>query len=66
MKSCVSDGAAAMLGVHNGMVMHIQEKVPDLIKMHCVCHRLALACVVMYKELLCLQNQMWKFNKYFR
>jgi len=66
MKSCVSDGAAAMLGVHNGMVMHIQEKVPDLIKMHCVCHWLALACVVMYKELLCLQNQMWKFNKYFR
>lgn len=36
MKSCVSDGANAMLGAHNGMVAHIRKKVPDLVNIHCV------------------------------
>ena len=70
MKSCVSDGANAMLGAHNGMVAHIQKKVPDLVNIHCVCHRLALACVDTCKELTYLLtverllNQVWKFYDY--
>ena len=70
MKSCVSDGANAMLGAHNGMVAHIRNKVPDLVNMHCVCHQLALACVDTCKELTYLLtverllNQMWKFYDY--
>ena len=70
MKSCVSDGANAMLGAHNGMVAHIRKKVPDLVNIHCVCHRLALACVDTCKELTYLMteerllNQVWKFYDY--
>ena len=70
MKSCVSDGANAMLGAHNGMVAHIRKKVPDLVNIHCVCHRLALACVDTCKELTYLLtverllNQVWKFYDY--
>ena len=70
MKSCVSDRANAMLGAHNGMVAHIRKKVPDLVNIHCVCHRLALACVDTCKELTYLLtverllNQVWKFYDY--
>ena len=70
MKSCVSDGANVMLGAHNGMVAHIRKKVPDLVNIHCVCHRLALACVDTCKELTYLLtverllNQVWKFYDY--
>ena len=70
MKSCVSYGANAMHAAHNGTVAHIQKKVPDLINVHCVCHRLALVCVDMYKELTYLLtverqlNQVWKFYDY--
>jgi len=51
MKSCVTDGAGAMIGRHNGMVAIIKREVPDLINIHCVCHRLALACADASKEL---------------
>lgn len=70
MKSCVSDGANAMLGAHIGMVAHIRKKVPDLVNIHCVCHQLALAYVETCKELMYLLtverllNQVWKFYDY--
>ena len=51
MKSCVTDGAGAMIGRHNGMAANIKRDVPDLINIHCVCHRLALACADASKEL---------------
>ena len=36
MKSCVTDGAGAMIGRHNGMAAIIKRDVPDLINIHCV------------------------------
>lgn len=35
MKSCVTDGASAMIGRHNGMAAIIKRDVPDLINIHC-------------------------------
>lgn len=70
MKSCVTDGAGAMIGRHNGMAAIIKRDVPDLINIHCVCHRLALACAVASKELSYIKKveglllQVWKFYEY--
>jgi len=67
---CVSDGTNAMLGAHNGMVVHILKKVPDLVNVHRVCHRLAFVCVDTCKELRYLLtverllNQVRKFYDY--
>jgi len=36
MKSCVTDGAGAMIGRYNGMAAIIKRDVPDLINIHCV------------------------------
>ena len=70
MKSCVTDGAGAMIGRHNGMAAIIKRDVPDLINIHCVCHRLALACADATKELSYIKKveglllQVWKFYEY--
>lgn len=70
MKSCVTDGAGAMIGRHNGMAAIIKRDVPDLINIHCVCHRLALACADAAKELSYIKKveglllQVWKFYEY--
>ena len=70
MKSCVTDGAGAMIGRHNGMAAIIKREVPDLINIHCVCHRLALACADASKELNYIKKvegllpQVWKFYEY--
>ena len=70
MKSCVTDGAGAMIGRHNGMAAIIKRDVPDLINIHCVCHRLALACADASKELSYIKKveglllQVWKFYEY--
>jgi hypothetical protein len=40
-----SDGASVMTGVHNGVAAQLKERVnPLMITVHCICHRLALAC----------------------
>lgn len=39
------------LVLHNGIVANIQKNVTDLINIHCMCHRLALACVDTCKDL---------------
>ena len=70
MKSCVTDGAGAMIGRHNGMAAIIKREVPDLINIHCVCHRLVLACADASKELNYIKKveglllQVWKFYEY--
>ena len=70
MKSCVTDGAGAMIGRHNGMAAIVKRDVPDLINIHCVCHRLALACADASKELKYITKvealllQVWKFYEY--
>ena len=69
MKSCVTDGAGAMIGRHNGMAAIIKRAVPDLINIHCVpqtCTCLAdaskeLNYITKVKGLLL---QVWKFYEY--
>ena len=46
-----SDGAAVMIGKHTGVSQLLKENSPYLIEMHCVAHRLALACVDLSKEI---------------
>ena len=38
-----SDGAAVMIGRHGGVSALLQCKNPNLLSVHCICHRLALA-----------------------
>ena len=59
-----------MIGRHNGMAAILKRDVPDLINIHCVCHRLALACADASKELKYITKvealllQVWKFYEY--
>ena len=52
------------------MAAIIKRDVPDLINIHCVCHRLALACAAASKELNYITKveglllQVWKFYEY--
>ena len=38
-----SDGASAMVGIHNGVSAQLKREQPTLISVHCVAHRLSLA-----------------------
>ena len=42
--SLASGGASVMTGSRNGVAGKLRETVPTLINIHCICHRLALAC----------------------
>ena len=47
----VSDGASVMIGKTNGVAVKLREKYNQcLISIHCICHRLALACVDTSKD----------------
>lgn len=46
-----SDGAATMVGVRNGVASKLKTLNKLLISVHCVCHRLALACTDTLAEL---------------
>ena len=60
-----------MIGRHNGMAAILKRDVPDLINIHCVCHRLALARADASKELSYIRKvevlvlQVWKFYEFF-
>lgn len=60
-----------MIGRHNGMAAILKRDVPDLINIHCVCHRLALAHADASKELSYIRKvevlvlQVWKFYEFF-
>ena len=49
--SLVSDGASVMLGPRSGLTARLKELNPSLISLHCICHKLALACVDTSKDL---------------
>ena len=51
LKGLSTDGAAVMTGVKNGLGALLKEDVPQLIPVHCICHRLALSCVDTCKDL---------------
>ncbi len=40
-----SDGASVMTGVHNGVATQLKRVQPNMISIHCVAHRLALAVI---------------------
>ena len=39
-----SDGASVMVGKNNGVAALLKRENPRLVNVHCICHRLALAC----------------------
>ena len=67
LASMSSDGASVMMGKTGGLAARLRKDLPALVNIHCVCHRLALACASSSKEIdyikkfeLILQ-QLWKF-----
>lgn len=44
LSSLVSDGASAMLGNKSGVAARMKELNPKILGIHCICHKLALAC----------------------
>lgn len=46
-----TDGAAAMLGVHNGFAAKLKRDVPGLFSVHCIAHREALAASDAFKKI---------------
>ena len=39
-----TDGASVMTGKRNGVASTLREESKLLLSVHCICHRLALAC----------------------
>ena len=46
-----TDGASVMIGKTNGVAAKLRQSNDKLLNMHCVCHRLALACTDSCQEL---------------
>lgn len=64
--SLIPDGAAVITGAHRGVAAHLKEVNPRLISMHCLCHKIALACTDTSNQTEYIQNaelwlrQLWK------
>lgn len=43
MRGIGTDGAATMIGRHNGIVAHLKTSTPSAIGVHCAAHHLNLA-----------------------
>ncbi|XP_070539515.1 zinc finger protein 862-like [Ptychodera flava] len=62
----VSDGASVMTGKRGGLATLLRQINPTLISIHCICHRLALACLDSNKDIHyigdieLLLRQLWK------
>ncbi|WAR15708.1 ZN862-like protein [Mya arenaria] len=63
----VSDGASVMTGRKNGVAAKLGAEVnSDMISIHCICHRLALACTdtleeaAYFKQVQLFLVQLWK------
>ena len=46
----VTDGASTMIGKINGLAARIRREHPTFLSVHCICHRLALACTDSNKD----------------
>lgn len=70
LSSFVSDGAAVMTGSRSDVATKLKELNPQLINFHCICHRLALACIntlssVSYiNSVLKWLSQLWYVSKF--
>ena len=62
-----SDGASVMAGKRNGVAAKLKELNKSLVSVHCICHKLSLACcdtsdeIVYIKEVERWLIQIWKF-----
>ena len=62
-----SDGASVMVGKRTGVATRLKQVNPVLLNIHCICHRLALACtdsnesLTYIKNLETLLRQLWQF-----
>ena len=69
LSSPASDGASVMTGSRNGVAAKLRETVPTLIKIHCICHRLALACndangsLTSISQVETVLQQLWSFSE---
>ena len=71
LKAFVSDGASVMVGKKGGVATKLREQFAStMINIHCICHRLALACgdtgdeykfVNSFEETM--YDQLWAFFK---
>ena len=68
LSSFASDGVSVMTGKTNGVAARLRRTVnPSLINIHCICHRLALACASANDSLSFLLKvekillQLWKY-----
>jgi len=65
-----TDGASVMVGKRAGLVQKMKADNPSLVAIHCICHRLALACIdanteLQYiKEMASYMTQIWKIFHY--
>ena len=62
-----SDGAAVMMGKKTGVAALLRKVCPCLLNIHCICHKLALACtdsnenIKYIKDVELLLRQLWNF-----
>jgi len=67
MMSLVSDGAKVVAGQKNGVAAQLKQLNSKLLNVHCICHRLALACTGASEETKYIPQvegillQIWKF-----
>lgn len=67
LASFSSDGASVMTGKTNGVAAKLRSEVKPLINIHCICHRLALACadacdsVTYLTQVEKILYQLWSF-----
>ena len=61
MSSFVSDGASVMIGKNNGVAARLKRNANSkMINIHCICHRLALACTDTLGDISYIkQVQLW-------
>ncbi|CAG2195865.1 unnamed protein product [Mytilus edulis] len=65
-----TDGASVMVGKKEGLVKRLKDDNPALVAIHCICHRLALACIdtcadLQYiKEMEGHMTHIWKIFHY--
>jgi len=63
----VSDGASVMVGVKEGVATKLKRINPKIISVHCIAHRLALACtdtnadISYIKQVEEILRQLWQF-----
>ena len=51
LRGLATDGASVMTGITRGLAALMKKDVTSLVAVHCVCHRLALACTDTNEEL---------------